>query len=271
MRKPDAGTPIGRPGAAAHWREGDHFLAQCGAPSTYAVVEGRWAMFSAAIDGWRQRHGPSLGRVVRVLDAGCGDGINLQALSRMLKSRRFAFELVGMDYNPLRLERARGLAVANSLVHASLANIPFNDESFDIVLCNHVIEHVPKPGFAVAQIAKVLRRDGVAIIGVPNEGCTLARLRNHVLQPSILRTTDHVNFFTRTSLTRVLETAGLCVETIHTEGFFLPHLRLSGWAARTSAGRALLDAARRAAPSQAAGLIAIANRESTKGSEPCVD
>jgi hypothetical protein len=45
---------IGRPGAAPHWREGDHFRAQCGNPAARAVVERRWTMFARAIDNWRE-------------------------------------------------------------------------------------------------------------------------------------------------------------------------------------------------------------------------
>jgi hypothetical protein len=104
----------------------------------------------------------------------------------------------------------------------------------------------------------------VAIVGVPNEGCLLARLRNQVLQRSILAATDHVNFFTRGDLVDLLTGCGLRVDDLRTEGFFLPHLRLLGLARATTAGRAALELGRRIFPSQAAGLIAIAVRDGTR-------
>jgi hypothetical protein len=82
-----------------------------------------------------------------------------------------------------------------------------------------------------------------------------------VLQRSILRTTDHVNFFTRGSVTSLLESGGLAVREVRTEGFFLPHLRVLGWLRGARFGERFLERAGELLPSQAAGLIAVATRE----------
>jgi SAM-dependent methyltransferase len=251
--------PGGRPGAATAWWEGEQFAAQCGRPGPRAVVEHRWHVFAEAIDRWREAH--PINSPLRVFDAGCGDGINLLGLSNILRVRRITFELVGLDYNMLRLARARALQLAD-VVQGSLTSAPIADAAFDLVLCNHVIEHIVQPVLAAREVARVLKPGGLAIIGVPNEGCALAHLRNHVLQRSILRTTDHVNFFTSATLASALCEAGLSLRATHTEGFFLPHLRLNGWAALTPVGRVGLEFARRILPSHAAGLIAIATRNS---------
>jgi 2-polyprenyl-3-methyl-5-hydroxy-6-metoxy-1,4-benzoquinol methylase len=140
--------------------------------------------------------------------------------------------------------------------------LPFAAGEFDVVLCNHVIEHVPAPQAAAAELVRVLRPGGMVIVGVPNEGCALAQLRNRMLQPSILRGTDHVNFFTAASLGRLLTGAGLKMRSVHASGFFLPHLRLAGLVTSTSIGRDLLDIAGQLLPSQGADLIAIAVRPS---------
>jgi SAM-dependent methyltransferase len=196
-----------------------------------------------------------------VLDAGCGDGINLVGLRRILSDERRPCDLFAVDVSPLRVERARGAdRAADRIALGSVTALPFPSRSFDVVLCNHVIEHLAQPDRAAVEIARVLRPGGLAIIGVPNEGSALARLRNHVLQRSILAATDHVNFFTRDTLSRLLERAGLTVEEMNAGGFFLPHLRLSGWVMASVSGRALLDAAGRLLPSQAADLIAFATR-----------
>lgn len=143
---------------------------------------------------------------------------------------------------------------------ASVTALPFATGAFDVVLCNHVIEHVPGPGAVVTELARVLRPGGLAIIGVPNEGCAMAWLRNHVLQRSVLKTTDHVNFFTRGSLLRLLGRAPLVVEDVRAGGLFVPHHRLSRLFTASPRGRALLDLAGRLWPSQAADLTAIATR-----------
>jgi hypothetical protein len=101
----------------------------------------------------------------------------------------------------------------------------------------------------------------LAIVGVPNEGSTLAWLRNHLLQRSVLETTDHVNFFTGKSLSRTLACAGLSVRTVARNGFFVPHQRMHGWLTSTRTGRDMLDRLGRLFPDQASDLIATAVRQ----------
>jgi len=48
-----------------------------------------------------------------------------------------------------------------------LRALPFADEGFDVVLCNHVLEYVPEDGRALAEIRRVLRPGGFAILQVP--------------------------------------------------------------------------------------------------------
>jgi SAM-dependent methyltransferase len=52
-------------------------------------------------------------------------------------------------------------------VHADITALPFPDESFDLILCAHVLEHVPDDRRAIAELLRVLRRGGTAIVQVP--------------------------------------------------------------------------------------------------------
>ena len=45
--------------------------------------------------------------------------------------------------------------------------IPFEDDSFDLVLCSHVLEHIPEDHLAIAELARVLKPGGTAILQVP--------------------------------------------------------------------------------------------------------
>jgi len=45
--------------------------------------------------------------------------------------------------------------------------IPFPDASFDLVICSHVLEHVPDDRRAIRELARVLRPDGTALIVLP--------------------------------------------------------------------------------------------------------
>jgi hypothetical protein len=52
-------------------------------------------------------------------------------------------------------------------IQADLAALPFADASFDWVMANHVLEHIPGDAAAIAELARVLRPGGRAIIMVP--------------------------------------------------------------------------------------------------------
>jgi SAM-dependent methyltransferase len=52
-------------------------------------------------------------------------------------------------------------------VQADARDLPFDDDSFDVIICSHVLEHVPEDVVAAQEMARVLTRDGLALIQVP--------------------------------------------------------------------------------------------------------
>ena len=53
------------------------------------------------------------------------------------------------------------------MVHADITQIPFADDSFDVILCSHVLEHVPEDRQAMRELCRVLKPDGWALLLVP--------------------------------------------------------------------------------------------------------
>ncbi len=254
-------------GARRHWYSEGHFARQLGNASARSVVEGRWQRFASEIRSWLDSEGVTATRTearrpINVLDAGCGDGINLVGLSQIFADLGQSISLSGIDYNELRIERARGLGLDCKLNVGALDKTGLSCGAVDFILLNHVLEHIPDKAAVLAELRRVLRPGGLLIVGVPNEGCALAKLRNHVLQRSVLRTTDHVHFFTAPALRRDLEAADFDVTRVAGEGFFLPHLRLATMVGGSAGGRRVLAGLHKAMPSQAAGLIAIARARS---------
>ena len=251
-------APQGQIAAGNPWYQADQFHSQLGSPGRRRVIENRWRVFGEMIREWRQRWNHT--GALTLLDAGCGDGINLVGLRRIEAADRLQMRLFGVDYNPLRLQRAR-LADAGAGLHlATLCHLPHDDATFDVVLCNHVIEHVPELARALSELCRVVRPGGLVMVGVPNEGCLMARARNRVIQPAILRTTDHVNFFTEGTLTRALADAGLHVRHVERETFFFPHSYINAGLNEIAAGHWLMAGLRRVFPSQAGGLMVAAER-----------
>ena len=70
-------------------------------------------------------------------------------------------ELPGLEYVSTDLESP----LAD--VHADVCDLPFGDAEFDMLVCAHVLEHVPDDRKAIAEFFRVLRPGGVAILQVP--------------------------------------------------------------------------------------------------------
>jgi SAM-dependent methyltransferase len=71
-----------------------------------------------------------------------------------------------VDYHPCDLSPEQ-YAFANDLRRIDLTNLPYPDASFDVVLANHVLEHVADNARALAEIHRVLRPGGWAMLQVP--------------------------------------------------------------------------------------------------------
>jgi len=54
-------------------------------------------------------------------------------------------------------------------VKADICNLPFEDNSYDIIFCNHVLEHIPDDTKAMQELYRVLRPKGMAILQIPQD------------------------------------------------------------------------------------------------------
>ena len=54
-------------------------------------------------------------------------------------------------------------------VKADICALPFEDEQFDVILCNHVLEHIPDDTQAMRELYRVLKKGGWGIFQVPQE------------------------------------------------------------------------------------------------------
>lgn len=54
-------------------------------------------------------------------------------------------------------------------VKADICNLPFSDNEFDFILCNHVLEHIPDDTKAMQEIYRILKPGGTAILQIPQD------------------------------------------------------------------------------------------------------
>jgi SAM-dependent methyltransferase len=127
---------------------------------------------------------------------------------------------------------------------ADLLTADLGDRRYDAVILGDVIEHLPRPGEALDRIAALLAAGGVLCLMVPDAGSRLAR-RMGARWWSVIPT--HVQYFTRSSLRRLLQRHGYTVLDVTTQpkAFTVRYYlsRIEGYS--EPAGRALVRVAER--------------------------
>lgn len=99
-----------------------------------------------------------------VLDLGAGDGY----LSSLVASR--CHQVVALEADADGVAQARQMLSGYPNVRVEQGSayaIPYPPESFDVVMMADVIEHLEAPENAVAEVTRVLKQDGVALVTTP--------------------------------------------------------------------------------------------------------
>jgi len=99
----------------------------------------------------------------RLLDVGCGEGYVL----RHLRGAWPELAAQGVDGDREALVQARGSIPGAFLGHADASYLPFAGNSFDMVACLEVLEHLREPALAMEELARVSR--GYLLLSVPNQ------------------------------------------------------------------------------------------------------
>jgi ubiquinone/menaquinone biosynthesis C-methylase UbiE len=99
----------------------------------------------------------------RILDLGCGNGIS----SRLLNQADF--DVVGTDISALFLEEAQEWENPKLRYQVcDVLELPFENNSFDVICSNELIEHLPDVETALTEMIRVVRKGGKVVLSGPN-------------------------------------------------------------------------------------------------------
>lgn len=145
----------------------------------------------------------------RVLDVGCSSGY----LARPLVER--GCTVVGIERDPDAAQAARDVCEEVLVGDVEVMAFPFQSNSFDVILCGDLIEHLREPEQFLVRVRPFLRRGGRLVLSTPNVANWTMRLsllggRWRYTERGILDRT-HLHLFTRKSLVEMLDRAGFRV------------------------------------------------------------
>ncbi len=166
----------------------------------------------------------------RALEVGPGAGGYLPVLASI------ADEVVAADIEEAYLAQARTLAVSIPQLSCAKDDITATTlpaDSFDLILCTEVIEHIANSDAALCGLQKILAPGGTLILSTPQRYSPLELCAKIAFLPGIIHLvrwiygepiieTGHINLLTQADMRAQIAAAGLQVQEEYQSGFYLP-------------------------------------------------
>ncbi len=100
-------------------------------------------------------------RGARLLEVGSGMG-------HLVGQLEDTFETYGVDINHWAVKKSKEVVNTSQLHTASAQELPFTNDSFNVVIIKHIVEHLPDPQKAIQEIGRVTEPGGTLILATPN-------------------------------------------------------------------------------------------------------
>lgn len=168
----------------------------------------RFAEVSKILDGLKPR---------RILDIGCHGGTFTEVLARKFPRG----EVFGIDISPQAIEYGKKTRPGINFKVAEAANLPFADQTFDLVTCFDIFEHLPDSDRVLAEIRRVLKKEGEVLFSIPTENLLFRTVWFFWTRfgPGRVWQETHVQNFNGRKLDGLLENSGFKVEVSKTINF----------------------------------------------------
>ncbi len=145
----------------------------------------------------------------KVLEIGCGHAQVERALREAVPTAKYAGIEISKDLFAGLDPAQRARVIHAPTLDQALALV--DDDTYDLVVMHHVLEHLPAPAVALQMVKRKLRPGGSIFIEVPNEQWKrpLILLRRLLKRGGDDWFPGHINFFTREPLERLVRSQGL--------------------------------------------------------------
>ena len=143
-----------------------------------------------------------------LLDVGCFIGTLLELAEEQ------GWNAYGVEINQGACEHASKNLGLN-VFQGELANAGLQEHFFDAVICNHVLEHILDPLTFLIEIRRIMKPDGVLVIGVPNIDSWIAKYYGDRWYALALN--QHIWHFCPATLESLLERCGFQILSLNTD------------------------------------------------------
>lgn len=143
-----------------------------------------------------QKKTKKLKKKLKLLDGGCSSG------EYLIFGRHFGFDVIGIDISKQAIKECEKRKL--KCILGDVRELPFKDESFDIVTSGGVVEHFPDSEKAISEASRVLKKGGILLIGVPYKYGFFV-LNKKAQQLLGLWPLGYEKSFSRKQFTRILE------------------------------------------------------------------
>ena len=104
------------------------------------------------------------GKGKKALDIGCAFGYVAELLCKL------GYDVAGLDISMYAAQRAHEALDSTELMIADARRVPFRRNTFSLITCFEVVEHIPDPESLAEEIGASLKEGGVCVLTTPVEG-----------------------------------------------------------------------------------------------------
>jgi SAM-dependent methyltransferase len=199
------------------------------APQIKDYYEGYWVSGRATFSGSNQGYASNFRRWMAselwdlatdapIIEVGCGDASFTRDLAQ------YSTNVTAIDISASQIaENSRTFPRIKFVQHDVAEQFPFPDDSFEVIWCSEVLEHLFNPVFAVEEMHRILRPGGRLLVTVPYHG----RFKDVLIalfkwEEHFSPTNPHIRFYTRETLGRMVANAGFKSVRTRTCGMGIP-------------------------------------------------